>query len=177
MSENDAGTFRAGRPSRMARGEFVSAFGACLENAPWAAERAWDAGLDDARDSPDGLHRALAAQVRSAGRAEQDALLRGHPELATARLESLADDSRREQQGAGLAEMDSETRRRFAALNRDYRRKFGFPFIVAVAGKSRADILREMAQRLAGTDREAERARALDEALNIARIRLRRLAQ
>lgn len=169
--------FRTLRPSRMTREAFVSAFGACFENAPWAAERAWDDGLDDSCDSPDGLHRQMARQVEKAGREKQDELLRAHPELAAARLESLAPDSRREQREAGLAELDAETRRRFSALNGDYRRKFGFPFIVSVAGMRREDVLREMTRRLAEEDRESERARALAEAVKIARARLRRLAE
>ena len=171
------GGFRAGRPSRMTRADFVSAFGACFENAPWAAERAWDEGLDDSCDSPDGLHRKMARQVENAGRGEQDELLRAHPELAAARLESLTPDSRREQREAGLAGADDKTRLLFSGLNRDYRRKFGFPLIVSVAGMSRDEVLREMARRLAGGDREAERARALAEAAKIARARLRRLSE
>lgn len=177
MTAGGGEKFHAGRPSRMTRDAFVSAFGACFENAPWAAERAWDAGLDESCDSPDGLHEKMARQVESAGRAAQDALLRAHPRLAAERLESLTEHSRREQRAAGLAEMDAETRARFDALNRDYRRKFGFPFIVSVAGMRREDILREMARRLAESDREAERARALAEAVKIARMRLRRLAE
>ena len=171
------GLFRAGRPSQMTRKDFVAEFGACFENAPWAAERAWDEGLDDSCDSPDGLHRKMARQVKNAGREEQDELLRAHPELAAARAEFLTPDSRREQREAGLAEMDGETRLLFSNLNRDYRRKFGFPLIISVAGMSRDEALREMTRRLAGEDREAERARALAEAVKIARARLRRLSE
>ena len=177
MTSGEKNAFRVGRPSQMTRDAFVSAFGACFENAPWAAERAWDEGLDESCDSPDGLHQKMARQVADAGREKQDELLCVHPELAAARLESLGPDSRREQQGAGLTEMDAQTRQCFLDLNRDYRRKFGFPFIVSVAGMSRDDILREMTQRLAENDCEAERGRALAEAIKIARARLLRLTE
>lgn len=168
--------FAVGRPSRMTREEFVAAFGGCFENAAWAAERAWDAGLDASCDSPEGLLEALARQVDQASREEQDALLRGHPELATERLEELTPDSLREQRGAGLVKMGDGSRLRFALGNHLYREKFGFPFIVAVGGLRRRDIQLALVRRLEGDDHEAERARALAETKNIARARLERAA-
>jgi 2-oxo-4-hydroxy-4-carboxy-5-ureidoimidazoline decarboxylase len=62
----------------------------------------------------------------------------------------------------------------FDRLNAAYRARFGFPFIIAVRGRSRAEILAVFEARL-GRDPAAEEATALDEVAQITRMRLNRL--
>ena len=62
--------------------------------------------------------------------------------------------------------------RQFADLNDAYRAKFGFPFIMAVRGKSKADILAAFRTRLAN-DAGAETATALAEIDRIVALRLK----
>ena len=62
--------------------------------------------------------------------------------------------------------------RQFAELNDAYRAKFGFPFIMAVKAKSKADILAAFRRRLAN-DAGAETATALAEIDRIAALRLK----
>ena len=60
---------------------------------------------------------------------------------------------------------------RFQQLNEAYRRKFGFPFVMAVRGSSRQQILAAFERRLEnGYDLEFETA--LQEIHTIARLRL-----
>ena len=83
----------------------------------------------------------------------------------------LTEDSRREQAGAGLDRLSAEEHARFTALNQAYTEKFGFPFIIAVKGLDRDDILKAFEARLDnGLDQEFETAAAQVE--KIARLRL-----
>ena len=157
------------------RAEFVASLGAVFEHSPWIAEEAWVAAP---YSSVDGLHEEMVRVVRRAGPDRQLALIRAHPDLAgkAAMAGGLTEDSRREQAGAGLDQCTEEEFARFQTLNDRYKEKFGFPFIVAVKGMSRSDILDAFAERL-GNDRNTELDRALDEIARIARFRLGELLE
>jgi OHCU decarboxylase len=83
----------------------------------------------------------------------------------------LTDASSAEQAGAGLDQCTPAELERFRELNERYQAKFGFPFILAVAGKSRHEILAAFEQRLAHSAK-AELEEALDQIARIARFRL-----
>ena len=161
-------------PSRMTRGEFVAAFGNIFESSPWAAERAWEMGIDESCDEIPNLHKRMAAAVRAASAEMQMRLIASHPQLAASSLDSLGELSRREQQAAGLAAINADESRRFAELNAAYRAKFGFPFVMAIEGRDKAEIFAAFEQRL-NADRENECHRALEEVIKIAGFRLHRL--
>jgi 2-oxo-4-hydroxy-4-carboxy-5-ureidoimidazoline decarboxylase len=111
--------------------------------------------------------------VNDAGAAAQLALIRGHPELArqVARAGDMTEESRREQGGAGLDRLSEGEFARFERLNADYRRRFGFPFIICVRRHTRDSILDTFERRLANTE-VAERQTALREIAYISRLRL-----
>jgi OHCU decarboxylase len=163
-------------PGRIDRATFVATYGSVYEHSPWIAECVFDQGLDDRQGTADGLNRAMAAVVEAAPRDRQAALLRAHPDLAgrLALRGELTPQSASEQAGAGLAECSPEEFRRFTALNEAYKARFGFPFIMAVKGRSRAEILAAFERRI-GSDPEAEFRTALDEVHKIALFRLRDL--
>lgn len=170
--------YAAAMPSRLTIAELnaldAAAFAARLahvfEHAPWVAARAAARRPFHGRDD---LHRAMREVIAAASEAEQLALLRGHPDLAgkAAIAGGLTPDSRREQQGAGLDRLTPAEYERFHALNRAYKERFGFPFILAVKGKSKDDILAAFATR-AGHERPAEFREALDQVGRIAAFRL-----
>jgi urate oxidase len=122
------------------------------------------------------LHGALAAVLRGADEDRKLELINAHPDLAgrLARAGRLTAESTREQTGAGLDQLTDAERERFTALNEDYKARFGFPFIMAVKGRGKDDILAAFERRL-GHDREAELATALAEVDKIALLRLRDL--
>jgi 2-oxo-4-hydroxy-4-carboxy-5-ureidoimidazoline decarboxylase len=155
---------------RLQRDRFVLLFGGVFEHAPWVAEQAFAAGPFD---SAEALHQAMVDAVRRAPRARQLALIRGHPDLAgrAAIRGELTAASSAEQAGAGLDQCTRAEFERFCALNERYRAKFGFPFILAVKGKSRHEILAAFERRLAHSA-EAEFEEALDQIARIARFRL-----
>jgi 2-oxo-4-hydroxy-4-carboxy--5-ureidoimidazoline (OHCU) decarboxylase len=99
---------------------------------------------------------------------ERMAVLNAHPRIGADPV-SLSDLSRREQGAAP----DTATRRELSALNDEYERKFGFRFVVFVAGRSKAAIVPVFRERL-GRTRAEELATGLDEFLAITRDRLER---
>jgi OHCU decarboxylase len=144
------------------RESFEAALGWVFEDSPWVARRAWDS---HPFASLDALHGAMARQVESASRAEQLALLRAHPDLGARAQMSAA--STAEQTGARLSELTPADCAKLQA----YRDRFGFPFLYAVKGSSKSDIM-EALRRRATADAEAEIAEALAQVYRIARFRL-----
>lgn len=157
----------------MTRQEFVDRFGGVFEHSPFVAERAFDAGLIRwplmARD----VHTVMAAQFHAASPEEQLGVLCAHPDLAgkLAIAGELTEDSRREQAGAGLDRLSPQEHARFTALNADYVQKFGFPFIIAVKGLTKGDILAAFERRIANSrDEEFETAKAQVERIALLRL-------
>ena len=137
------------KPSAMSRALFVELFGDIFEHSPWIAERAYDAGLTSGQDTAEGLHTAMVHVLSEASRGQKLALINAHPDLAgRLRLADLTADSRNEQSSAGLDSLTEEERDRFLALNDLYKEKFGFPFIMAVKGRSKDEILAAFEERL-----------------------------
>ena len=161
------------RPSSLDRAAFVEAYGGIYEHSPWVAETVYDAGIGPADDTAAALAGRMGQVVDAAGDDVKLGLLRAHPELAgrLAMAGSLTADSTAEQASAGLDRCTPEEFAEFHTLNERYTARFGFPFIVAVRGLSRQDILGAFRSRT-GNDRETEFATALQQVHRIARLRL-----
>lgn len=161
------------KPSTLSHDEFLQTYGGIYEHSPWIAEAALATGDVDTLDK---LHEAMKAAVDTAPRDKQMALVCAHPDLACAPAdaESLTRESNEEQEGAGLKACTPEEFTEFQQLNKDYRAKFGFPFIIAVRGLNRQDILKAFRARI-NNDAETEFATALDQIHKIARLRLEAL--
>jgi 2-oxo-4-hydroxy-4-carboxy-5-ureidoimidazoline decarboxylase len=149
------------------RERFVIEVGWVFEHTPWVAARAWTrrpfASVDE-------LSGALAAEVSAASLDEQLALLRAHPDLGSRARMTRASSG--EQAGAGLDSLTSEEFERLQRLNAAYRERFGFPFLFAVRGSTKQDVLDALEDRLsAGPDEEL--AEALRQVFRIAEFRLR----
>ena len=132
------------------RADFISRFGGIFEHSHFIAERAFDAGAIAEPLTAANVHAALVEQFRAASEAERLGVLRAHPDLAgkLAIAGGLTDDSRREQAGAGLDRLTSQEHGRFTELNTAYVEKNGFPFIIAVKGLDKADILKAFETRI-----------------------------
>jgi 2-oxo-4-hydroxy-4-carboxy-5-ureidoimidazoline decarboxylase len=164
------------KPSRMIRAEFIETFAHIFEKSAWVAERTWEMGADELWDTAEGLHAAMSAAVDTASDDEKLDLLQAHPDLAgrLAVAGDLTEASALEQSSAGLDRCTPAELAQFQQLNADYRKRFDFPFIMAVKGSSRAQILAAFERRL-GNDRATELATALAEVKKIALLRLRDL--
>ncbi|MGA0564246.1 allantoinase PuuE [Ancylobacter sp. VNQ12] len=161
------------KPSRLARALFVERFGGVYEHSPWIAELAYDSGLSSATDTAEGLAAVMAAAAARGSPAQKHALILAHPDLAgkLALAGELTAESTGEQAGAGLDRLSHEELARFTALNEAYRAQFGFPFIMAVKGRTKADILTAFERRLDNSPAQEEET-ALTEIDRIARLRL-----
>ena len=148
------------------RRNFVDAVGWVFEGSPWVAERAWTRRPFTGVDA---LHQAMVAEVAAAAAEERLALLRAHPDLGG--RARMSDASTAEQAQAGLDTVSRSELERLTALNTAYREKFDFPFLYAVRGASKQDILSVLEKRLLGT-REAELDEALRQVFRLARFRL-----
>jgi 2-oxo-4-hydroxy-4-carboxy-5-ureidoimidazoline decarboxylase len=150
----------AGRPVAADRARFMALYGHLFEHSPWVMERAWaKSPFADAS----ALHRALLQVLAEARPGERLGLIRAHPELAdkAAIARGLTESSAAEQAGAGLDRLSEGEFHAFHALNRAYRARFGFPFIVCVKLHDKAGILEAMRLRL-----DREREQELDEAIS-----------
>jgi 2-oxo-4-hydroxy-4-carboxy-5-ureidoimidazoline decarboxylase len=148
------------------RAGFVAALGWVFEDSPWVAERAWSARPFAGVEA---LHAAMFAQLARATREEKLALLRAHPDLGTrARISPASTD---EQAGAGLDQLTPDEFAFLQEINSAYRKKFGFPFLFAVKGSTKHDVLRALEERLAASP-EDEYQEALRQVQRIAGFRL-----
>ena len=148
------------------RDAFVETLGWIFEESPWVAERAWVRGPFV---SIEALHQAMIDVVQQASESEQLALLRAHPDLGT--RARISDASTGEQQGAGLDRLGREEYARLQRLNDEYRGRFGFPFLFAVKGSTKEDVLTALEARV-GRSRDEELIEALRQVYRIAGFRL-----
>lgn len=150
---------------------FVARYGAVYEHSPWVAEQGFSAVSEN--DGAAELAAAFAACVDNASREAKLALIRAHPDLAgrAAVRGELSGDSTDEQASAGISQCTPEEFRRFQDYNERYRKKFGFPFVMAVRNSNRHEILAAFERRLEN-DRDAEFSQAISEIHKIARLRL-----
>ncbi|MBY3053831.1 2-oxo-4-hydroxy-4-carboxy-5-ureidoimidazoline decarboxylase [Rhizobium laguerreae] len=157
----------------MSREDFVSRFGGVFELSPFIAERAYDAGQVTKPLTATGVHALLTAVFRAASPQERLGVLSAHPDLAgrLAITGELTEDSRKEQSAAGLDRLSPAEHARFTELNSAYVEKFGFPFIIAVKGLGKDDILSAFETRI-GNGRDAEFATATAQVERIALLRL-----
>jgi OHCU decarboxylase len=155
------------------RDAFVERFGGVFEHSPFVAERAFDAGDVIEPLTASGVHGALVTAFRAAGAEERLGVLRAHPDLAgrLAIAGELTEDSRREQAGAGLDRLSAAEHARFTELNAAYVEKFAFPFIIAVKGLGKDDILAAFETRI-DNSREDEFQTATAQVERIALLRL-----
>ncbi|UXN67592.1 allantoinase PuuE (plasmid) [Phyllobacterium sp. A18/5-2] len=164
---------QAVRPSELDEAAFVERFGGIFEHSDWVARRTFAAELSPAQDTAIGLHSALATAFRFASEEERLGVLVAHPDLAgkLAQAKRLTDSSALEQASAGLDALSDSEREQFTTLNTRYVETFGFPFIIAVKGRSKDEILAAFQNRI-GNDRQTEFETACRQVERIALLRL-----
>lgn len=152
--------------NQMTEAEFVQAIGPAFEDTPQIAAQVWPqrpfASVAD-------LHHSMVALVRRMTDGEKITLIQAHPDLGT--RVAMAEASVAEQSQAGLTQLTAAEYERFQTLNQRYKERFGFPYILAVAGHTKASILDNFTQRL-DNDPATEKATALGQIETIAGLRL-----
>lgn len=158
------------RINGLSAADFVVEFGFLFEHSPWIVREA--AARRPFADVA-AMETAMVAIVAEAPHLDQIKLLRAHPELASKAAvdKTLTDASNAEQASAGLDRLSQEEFDLFHDLNRRYRDRFGFPFIICVRLTDKAGILAAMRTRLDHSE-EREIETALGEIANIVHLRL-----
>lgn len=144
----------------------ATAFADIAEHSPWVAESAFKhAPFANCEE----MTAHFAEAVMQATRPMQIALLNAHPDLAT--KAKLTKDSTNEQRSAGLEVLTHDELAHFTNLNTLYKSRNGFPFIFAVKGATKYQILEGFEQRLKNSA-EVEFVTALQQVCKIIRFRL-----
>ena len=153
----------------MDRVEFVRLVGPVFEHSPWVAARTAGQRPFPSREA---LHAALVATVEKASDEEKLCLIRAHPDLLGD--DELTAPSKSEQASAGLQDATAEEAKHFRESNRQYRERFGFPFVICARMNKKEAIARAFPIRLRNS-REQEIEIALEEISKIAELRLQDL--
>ncbi len=152
--------------NEMSQRAFIEVFAGVFEDSPWVAQAAWQCAPFDSTQT---LIETLFNAVRNADRDTQLKLLQTHPELGA--KQPLTGYSAAEQAGAGLQREHDAQVALLADLNRRYRQKFGFPFILAVKGLTPDKIMENFHARLDNAP-EDEFNECLGQVFRIAAFRL-----
>lgn len=153
------------------RDEFAAALAPLFEGAPRFLGRLADARPFSSEEDLFTSARSVAATMPEDDQVE---LLGAHPRIG-ARPEAVSAMSHAEQgYGAPQADDDRGTAARLRELNERYEARFGFRFVIFVAGRPRRDIV-PLIERALDADRNAELQRGLGDVVSIAEDRLAKL--
>ena len=116
--------------------DFLTIFGNVFEKSEWISEKVFD--LRPFKNFEDLFYKIIGIYENS----DKEIILKilnSHPELAVGK--KLTKNSKTEQKNANLHECTNKEYNEFKKLNTEYKKKFDFPFIIAVKGKSKNEIL------------------------------------
>ena len=148
------------------RDKFVSLFGVIFEKTQWIAEKLFD---HKPFKNKEDLINKMFQIYETTQKNEVLVILKSHPKLAIEK--NLTKHSSQEQSHANLKNCTDEEYNEFKRLNNEYEEKFGFPFIIAVKGKNKIEILNNFRQRI-NNDIEVEFSEAKIQVRKIAKFRL-----
>ena len=154
--------------NKLSQSEFIKVFANIFENARWIAEELY-------KQKPfkdfDELSSKMMNIFEISTKEKKLKILNDHPDLGNkTKIGSLTPDSLKEQKNAGLDQCTKEEFTEFNKLNDDYK-KFGFPFILAVKGKNKIEILNNFRKRI-NSELEIEFNEAVEQVKKIASLRL-----
>ena len=154
--------------NKLPESEFIKVFANIFENARWIAEELY-------KQKPFGDFNELSSKMMNifdmSSKEKKLKILSDHPDLGNkTKISSLTPDSLKEQKNAGLDQCTKEEFNEFKKLNDTYK-KFGFPFILAVKGKSKIEILNNFRTRI-NSKPQIEFEEAIRQVKKIASLRL-----
>ena len=149
------------------KSDFLSIFGNVFEKTESVALKVFD--LKPFKDFDDIVSNMLKI-YEEYDRDKILEILNSHPELAVEK--KLTTESKLEQTSANLNECSEEEFEEFRKLNIEYKTKFGFPFIIAVKGKNKNEILVNFIERIKN-DLNNEFFEAKNQVKKIASFRLK----
>ena len=155
--------------NKMNKSNFISIFGNIFEKTDWIAKKAYT--LKPFNNSKE-LFSKFMEIFENTSTKNHLKILNSHPELAVEK--KLTKDSKNEQNSANLNECSDQEFKEFKYLNKKYKKKFKFPFIIAVKGKNKNQILENFKERIKN-NYELEFREAKNQVKKIAKIRLQQI--
>jgi len=129
--------------NKLSKAEFISIFGNIFEKTEWIAERCYES---KPYNNLDELVSKMMKIFENSEKEKHLKILNSHPDLAVEKR--LTENSKNEQKNASLNQCSDKEFLEFKNLNEEYKKKFGFPFIIAVKGKNKEEILNSFRQRI-----------------------------
>ena len=129
--------------NKLNKSEFLSTFGNVFEKTEWIAEKCYDSKpYNNFQELVNKMMEIFENSIKE----KHLEILNSHPDLAVKK--KLTKESENEQANANLNQCTNEEFEEFNKLNEKYKKKFGFPFIIAVKGKNKNEILNIFRQRI-----------------------------
>ena len=152
--------------NQLNKSDFLSVFGNIFEKTEWIAKKVYNL---KPFNSLDDLFSKMTQEYENCKKNDILKILNAHPDLAVEK--KLTKDSKNEQSNANLNNCSLKEFEEFRELNLKYKKKFNFPFIIAVSGKNRTEILKKFRNRINNSvDKEFDEAK--NQVKKIAIIRL-----
>ena len=155
----------------LTKSEFITIFGSIFEKSEWIANETFE--LKPFKNSKDLVDKMINI-YESCSIDKILKILNLHPKLAIEK--KLSSFSSKEQTGAELNKCSKEELLEFNKLNFDYEKKFKFPFIIAVKGKNKDQILENFRIRIKN-NYEEEFQEAKKQVIKIALFRLNEILE
>ena len=125
------------------KSDFLTIFGNVFEKSEWISEKVFDfrpfKNFEDLFSKIIGIYENSDKKIILK-------ILNSHPELAIEK--KLTINSKNEQKNANLNQCTNDEYNEFKKLNIEYKKKFDFPFIIAVKGKNKDEILNYFRERI-----------------------------
>ena len=131
------------RVNKLSKSGFISIFGNVFEKTEWIAQKSYDS---KPYKNFEELFSKMMEIFENTNKENHIKILNAHPDLAVEK--KLTEDSKNEQKIASLNQCTNEEFIEFKKLNEEYKKKFGFPFILAVKGNNKEEILNSFRQRI-----------------------------
>jgi len=157
------------RINKLSKIEFIEIFANIFEKSKWISEKLYD--HRPFKNSTE-LSIKMLNIFENSGKENQLKVINSHPDLVIEK--KLTSDSRKEQIFSGLRQCSEEEFIEFKNLNIEYKKRFGFPFILSVKGKKKNEILNNFRQRILN-DVNDEFNEAIIQVKTIANLRLNEL--
>ena len=156
--------------NNLSQSKFIQIFANIFEKTKWIAERLYNQKPFDGFED---LRLKMLEIFKNSSKENQLKILKSHPDLADkTKIGLLTINSRAEQDSSGLNQCSEKEFNEFKHLNDVYKKKFGFPFILAVKGKKKIEILNEFKKRILNNKND-EFDEALTQVIKIANLRLK----
>ena len=155
--------------NNLSKSDFISIFGNVFEKTSWISEKTYN--LKPFLNF-EVLQKSFLSVYDKCNDKQYLEIFNSHPQLAIEKI--MTEHSKKEQTQSKLDTCTKEELEEFIQLNHDYKKKFNFPFIIAVKGKDKNEILNNFRQRIQ-SDVESEFLEAKKQVKKIATFRLREI--